>query len=748
MKTHAFVMTIFMVAAVFAQEPSRVSIDIRNSKSTPKLTANLDAGVTLHLTGMGSKPLTWMMIDNLTIETKKLPAGLDTVALTVFSDGRIYSGEGVELGKLNEWSKRSILVTFTIDKKDYSFVVEHDGAETRSASPTGMQPAVLLRTPVYDAIALSKAVKEKDKTAAFEVLRKYFPIPTPAELNPAITDNGILANAIEQCTITKDIGRPTSDERGAAAQSERNAFSLGIPGAPVVADALTKFVIKRAKEEINASFIADMQEAFRKNPWMQVLFPQTHDFVLRFDSYRYISVVQILKESFEEDMRDLPTHLPQYLLTVGRNQSATLTDAQKEIIGSVALIYSFVSGGNPAEIIENLNPGTIGGGRTNLVSSILLMKIFSRSLRDNGTDRAWVQSSKMAELLSNENTVLLFLALVMEDPDMDKVAFQGRNGMPVKLRDKFLSSSNRYSQAGESLRAMHDAILVIQNQIRIIRAAAGQGAKASYQAYYDLFNAVVDLCGGAQSFVVAVQPDVDTSRFAAVLKIARKVTGIYRNVNEGDYGAALQNALIVVDEFVPDGMTKSELLKYGAFIATAGQAKDADEFEAAIEAAALPVGSARIKKHSAFSVALNSYVGFHYSAEALSLDRLEDQQSSYGLYLPIGVTFSWPMDLCFIKSFSIFPTLLDLGAVGSYRLSDDSTKLPDFTWENILAPGVHFMFGLFDNYPMTLGIDIQVSPQLRRISAERTFLEPRRFRFGLSLSMDIPLLNFQAAPVK
>jgi hypothetical protein len=69
------------------------------------------------------------------------------------------------------------------------------------------------------------------------------------------------------------------------------------------------------------------------------------------------------------------------------------------------------------------------------------------------------------------------------------------------------------------------------------------------------------------------------------------------------------------------------------------------------------------------------------------------------------------------KSFSIFVPLIDVGALASFRLSDDSSKVvPNITLANIISPGLYFYWG-FGKCPISVGLGGQFGPQLRSITA-------------------------------
>ena len=79
-------------------------------------------------------------------------------------------------------------------------------------------------------------------------------------------------------------------------------------------------------------------------------------------------------------------------------------------------------------------------------------------------------------------------------------------------------------------------------------------------------------------------------------------------------------------------------------MATVAEAKNSDEVAQAIEAAALPVGSYRIKRSASFDVSLNAYVGPFWGKETITKGRNmvdEPKQTVRGLTSPVGVAVSF-----------------------------------------------------------------------------------------------------------
>ena len=201
--------------------------------------------------------------------------------------------------------------------------------------------------------------------------------------------------------------------------------------------------------------------------------------------------------------------------------------------------------------------------------------------------------------------------------------------------------------------------------------------------------------------------------------------------------------------------TLKKLYKYGAFMATLVQAKSSDDVEKAIEAFALPTGSARIKRASDFNVSLNAYSGLFFGVERIShVDSGKWKANVFGVTAPIGVAASWGHRLFFIPtgerqwSTSVFVSLVDLGAITAFRFRDDSTaNVPTIQLRDIISPGVFLSIGI-PKTPLSFNLGAQMGPNLRKVNnndpskPSNDYYNQTYWRFSASLCVDIPLLNF------
>jgi hypothetical protein len=189
-----------------------------------------------------------------------------------------------------------------------------------------------------------------------------------------------------------------------------------------------------------------------------------------------------------------------------------------------------------------------------------------------------------------------------------------------------------------------------------------------------------------------------------------------------------------------------QLIKYGTFAANITRAQSAEEVKSALESAALPVGSYRIKRQAPFNISLNGYVGL---TGGIQFDSAGNS-TVIGAWAPVGPAISWGNLSRKAKnsaSLSIFVPIIDIGALALFRLNDDSTEIKSsITLNQILAPGLFFSLG-FPKLPISLSAGYQMAPLLQSISTGQPVLNNKNWgRIMVSIAVDIPLFNIYSKP--
>jgi len=182
--------------------------------------------------------------------------------------------------------------------------------------------------------------------------------------------------------------------------------------------------------------------------------------------------------------------------------------------------------------------------------------------------------------------------------------------------------------------------------------------------------------------------------------------------------------------------------EYGDFIAGMVDAKTKAEVEYLLKSLADPPGSSRIKRTKAMSVGLNAYLGASVGQD--SWQRRESDPTteftSFAPSIPIGFTYSLLLGRKnkHPQSFSVFVGVLDLGAMLSYRLGDESEFGSDkLDFKNVLKPGVQLHWNI-QKTPFYLGTGWQTGAQYRQENGQEISFRASRWMF-LVFGVDVPV---------
>jgi hypothetical protein len=246
---------------------------------------------------------------------------------------------------------------------------------------------------------------------------------------------------------------------------------------------------------------------------------------------------------------------------------------------------------------------------------------------------------------------------------------------------------------------------------------------------------------------------LNSTVYADILNGIKALNDISGDLVDSNYGLALNDALNVLNPYVKDSTTLSIISKYGNFAVSVIKAKSNSDMLAALDAAALPVGSYRIKRNSYGNISLNAYVGPFAGAEWYPNPKsvpnnVKQWALNTGFTAPVGIAFSWGGRHSSSFNYklkgnsnTIFISVLDVGAVTAFRLTNDSAAtLPSFKLQNVVAPGAYFIYGC-PKLPLSIGAGGQYGPQLRSLSDGATVL-PSAISFRIFAAIDIPFFDF------
>ena len=244
--------------------------------------------------------------------------------------------------------------------------------------------------------------------------------------------------------------------------------------------------------------------------------------------------------------------------------------------------------------------------------------------------------------------------------------------------------------------------------------------------------------------------NVEVLRFNAALVLWMEM---YRSAHDQRYTDTASFALRYIHRlslFEQDGELAGvvKLINLGANLI---EAQTADEFKSVLYAATEPVGSYVAKRRTGSRVTLGAYVGAIAGGERIQGPGVDSWQGHAGVALPVGIEFSWGYshgkdeteeeNCC---AFGIFVSPLDFGLVANYRVESlfsgsENVEPAQVGWQQIFAPSVFFVLGVFEDVPLVVAGGLQYAPQARLHPDTDNSVDA--LRISLMVAIDVTLLQ-------
>ncbi|RPH29748.1 MAG: hypothetical protein EHM93_16920 [Bacteroidales bacterium] len=602
---------------------------------------------------------------------------------------------------------------------------------------------VLSQNAYYDAVRLEKMVVNGKVSVESDADMKIF---NSICLEYKITKLEIKNNPFLSALISNDI-IPNSTDIDTKYLSDLYPNIVGKMGGLNVtslADGLARFLVERTKEEMNVIFFEQFEQFVSSNLIIKKLFPKTTPILLvaKDKMYSYQLYLPMLREAFEQDLRDLLVGIDS-VVNCKECIDLKLTDEERNYISLVLnVLIDIQKGMHPGDILDDLaRKDQINGVDQNIKSSILMANLISRSLKSDNPERYWISSQEFSKF-NNPDFAAIYMGLLYQ-----QILNNGKSD-PKSYNDfKAFIDDNKND---------------IQSIVRLLQILY----KNADEIDRTISKITKDRNGSLSDFFALGQRSVSMlSEINAVIHPEGKqkeqidycllhISNLMADINVRSYNSAVFETYLLLDSLTNlDKPTLEKFIKYGSFIATVSVARDSKEVQMAIESVALPSGSYRIKRESSFSVTLNGYVGFFGGNEHVKGAKNSPFFNSYGVTAPVGIALNWGgIKPCRSKvghSFTTFFSLVDIGALAAYRFMDDSSStVPKVELKDIISPGVFLSWG-FGKTPFALSVGYQLGPILRKVAPTvNTFADNKYTRFSITLTVDIPIFNFYTKPKK
>ncbi|WP_439585683.1 hypothetical protein [Dyadobacter bucti] len=646
-------------------------------------------------------------------------------------------------------------------KITYSQFAYQDAVDIRNTLTIVVSPTdVTFKSSKVEQEALANYFRnyiEPERITVSQVFAKYDENPF---IGPILESSGLSGGAASTTFLSNVVSRAAS--------------SAGNVDVTNLADGFAKFLVSRTKEELNVAFFERFYNELKKPEYenARLLFPQTYASltVIGGNIYNFQAYITGLRESFEKDLNGILANLPKVIAS-----NDTFFDSHKDLrsisLSSIFLAEALLDKQHPGKIIANFDTDILNGLETNsgthannVKAAVQTLKLFSESFRSHGDKPYWVSPDDLKVMTDDPVTLRIYLGLVYQKASQEQITFS--TGALTAIL-KTLATPTETSDVDNVKKYLRELVKSASKLSNAIRNISGKERdKLSFTDYFEFYTAALDLF--AYSDQASLLPGLSSLSSDAglekYLKLCRTGGQIALDINRRNYGSAVLNlGTFHTTGFAgSDNQAKMEnfILKYGSFMAGISQAQNSDDVEKAIEAAAMPAGSSRIKRESIFNVSINAYTGFFLGGEKIQDIDNKTKINAYGVTAPVGIAISGGHRFLFWKtsqkvenenknawSTSLFFSLIDLGAVAAYRFRDDTTaQIPTIYLKNILSPGAFISIGI-PKSPISVNFGAQIGPNLRKVNGNTTDKPSNDYnnkmytRLSLSVLVDIPVLN-------
>lgn len=512
------------------------------------------------------------------------------------------------------------------------------------------------------------------------------------------------------------------------------ASLVGLPTDATLIVGVANFFVTRAKDELVFAYLDRLKRSFTDathGPLLAAVLPDTRVVIDNLGQTEAGAMLPALQASLRADADRVPEHLSRFVATKAPTPRAR---SFAEVSGlALASLRDIRAGTHPIEALARLK--TLG-------DSDIADPRLRYGLRFGGALAVEYETGRdtLVQFAAQSAARRLLAGFVLHDafaelPSADTASFHEWLGGFRREYD------TRVSPFLQSVQDAQKAVAAARD--RIVDTLPRLEQRAAYIAAYRAYLRPAEL---AFSFAGTQQAFRDT-----LVRVSTLALDVTDAISERQYNRALILTLSGLREYGHVRPLDATTFRYLTFAATIAEARSDTAVTAALNAAALPVGSYRSKRgtdedqHVKVGVTLNGYVGAGGGYEHVEGGVSHASAGQLGLALPVG------FELAFggapyrkgrrLPSVAVFIPVVDLGTIASARFapSDTVVETPSPTWSQVFAPGVFLMFGLSD-HPIAFGAGWQMTRSTREDRQTGRRLDAQRV--SALLAVDVPVFRF------
>lgn len=627
---------------------------------------------------------------------------------------------------------------------------------TSSAQPTG--------NPAVDAHSLEVAIENQNKQQILDFINAARPDDKKFTDYDDMITNLDAANPIAKLIVAIDKSN-AKNIKPSSLVSSSNAFAQGGAFTNNVINVVSSFIAERFKQELEIAFLDKLKELLNgtsdASKALKALLPTTSNVLSQNEPDQYTTFLETLKEAIKQDVNNFPLNIGVYLKTDPFNFAQAHDFYYPSLIVYTNTLQA-IGGRQVVDVLNSVNndPLMKSGAVNEPYNAIIrLIGVMSRTLTNpDAPSPQWLSIDKIKSMISDPKQIPVFFGLLMikEEDELKQIVPNGTDlystiaALPL---DKLTTLVNKIESIDNALTTLYANFKTLFNAINNNTSFSGLQVTNLVSSLSTTFSTLPDFLS------VAFNKPFSTTFVSTINTNINSLVQIRTNIADKNYGLALTQIISVLTGFITDDQLKNKLLfvlnKYGNFAVTVATSSSTAEMQAALESAALPVGSYRIKRNAYENLSINAYAGVFGGVQKYSSSvpaGVKSSNSIIGFTAPIGVAYSWSGKTDDGKwkghSNTIFVSIADLGAVTSYRLTHDSTApLPAISFKNIIAPAGYYVYG-FKKIPLSAGLGVQYGPELRSIRNDSPTILPSAWSVRLFLAVDIPFFNLYSKTEK
>jgi hypothetical protein len=510
------------------------------------------------------------------------------------------------------------------------------------------------------------------------------------------------------------------------------SYSTGF-GAPAIIDGVSRFLVKRTKEELEAAFFEKFKAEIEKDKVLQEMIPQTY-LLLRYQDYAYIpSMGETWTSAITSDLNNIPYGLSDAIIK--HRPEMLQKDEVLVFLTSMMAAKQLNDGAKPYEILYYIDKKLGKEEGKNISKFLHFSNVLSMNLlREDykGLPSAWITKDEFLQLRTNGQKYFWAFIFAENRNFFKNLGWKSdvleKNFRKLQTVEEFLEYSE---QTGLAFTSSEYGGNNVKKTIKVTESMVG------------IISSVVKLDYLLNDKYNEYSSGLYVQKY---LPIARTSISILKNSDEKNYGAAMLNTLRLMNELFSKEQKEDETVKktifYLNFLTDVISSRDAADVQQVIERYALPTQSYRLKRNALNSVHINAYPGVYFGTEILTQSK--NNGLAGGISAPIGFSMDWGhLGKNQNQSVSAFFPVIDVGAAFSYRWGKDANDKgfpTDVNWSQIFSPGFYLYWGV-PRSPLAIGGGFQWTPKLRKITTAGAENQENALRIGVNTTVDIPIFN-------